>query len=371
LGATYSWTVFVERLKSLLHRSQAETQLPFTLFYISFPVTLLFSGIILDRLGVRLTVLAGIFVFSMGWILAGLFGNTIWLIALFIGVMGGIGVGISYIVPIKTCQEWFPNHKGLATGISVAGFGGGSALVSQSARYLMQRLYWSPLHVFVVCGIGFLIIGFLGSILLKSPSGKEKESETILPVNTILRDKIFRLLFIGMLAGLVGGFTIIPNLKQIYKEALPLMGATAVSLFALWNAAGRIIWGLIYDRVDGKKIIIMNLVLQAGLILLGAYAIKSPILYYGFAVLSGFNYGGVLVLYAAEGGSIWGAQKLPKLYGWIFFANVPASLSPMLAGWFYDRFGSFRLAFVLISIYMIITALYFYWKYPARTNKLT
>ena len=365
-GATYSWAVFVEPLKQMFQKGQAAAQLPFTVFYIFFPFTMIFSGYILDRIGIRRAVIAGIAIFGLGWILSGLFGRSIPMISLGIGLIGGIGVGIGYVIPIKVCVQWFPRNKGLATGLAVAGFGGGAALLSHLARYLMEDRGLSPLQVYKIFGGIYIGVGIVCGLLLKSPEAGESPQSSGVEIKSILKDKTFRLLYAGMFAGLFGGFAIIANLKQIYAHATPLMGATAVSFFAVFNALGRIIWGGIFDRTKGKVVIIANLVIQAIILLTQSLFIKNAISLYIFAGFAGFNYGGVLVLYASEVGHVWGAEKLPKIYGMIFSANILASLSPVFAGFLYDMSsGNFNLAFILIALYMTATSLLIHYRYQS------
>jgi OFA family oxalate/formate antiporter-like MFS transporter len=366
-GATYSWAVFVEPLKQMFHKGQAAAQLPFSIFYIFFPFTMIFSGYILDKIGIRKAVIGGIIIFGLGWILSGLFGRNIPMISLGIGLIGGIGVGIGYVIPIKLCVQWFPRHKGLATGLAVAGFGGGAAILSHLARYLMEVHGSSPLQVFKIFGGIYICVGILCGLLLKSPEAVESPQRSRVEIKSILRDKTFRLLYTGMFAGLFGGFAIIANLKQIFAHATPLMGATAVSFFAVFNALGRIIWGGIFDRTRGKGVIITNLMFQAFFLLSQSLFVKSPFSLYIFAGFAGFNYGGVLVLYASEAGHVWGAEKLPKIYGMIFSANIPASLSPVFAGYVYDiSSGNFNLVFLLISIFITAISVLIYLTYQAR-----
>ncbi|MBN1901594.1 MFS transporter [Candidatus Sumerlaeota bacterium] len=352
-GATYSWAVFVEPLKQLFGKGQGAVQFPFSVFYIFFPFTMIFSGYILDKTGVRLAAILGIAIFGAGWILAGAGEGNLVIVTLGIGLVGGVGVGIGYVIPIKTCVQWFPRNKGLATGLSVAGFGGGAALVSQAARYLMENFSWTPFQVYKTFGFCFLCVGGVCACMMKSPDGQILKGASRMEVLSTIRDKRFLLLYLGMFTGLFAGFAVIANLKHIFRGATPLAGATAVSLFAVCNALGRISWGFIHDHTKGKFAIIVNLLFQSVILLTHSIYMKGPFALYAFASLAGFNYGGALVLYASEAAGIWGAEKLPRAYGWIFSANIAASLSPVFAGYFYDRFDNFTLSFALISLLML------------------
>ena len=365
-GATYSWAVFVEPLKQVFGKGQGAVQFPFSVFYIFFPFTMIFSGYILERTGVRLAAVIGILIFSGGWIISGAAGREIWIITLGIGLIGGIGVGIGYVIPIKLCAEWFPKHKGLATGLAVAGFGGGAALISQVSRYLMESALWSPFRVYKTLGICFVFVGGISAFLLKSPDKEASSERSLVPVKSTIGSRTFLLLYLGMFAGLCAGFAVIANLKHIFDGATPLAGATAVSLFAIFNALGRIVWGAVHDRTKGRIAILVNLLFQAFCMGTMFLYLKNTAALYVFASVTGFNYGGVLVLYAAEASEVWGSEKLPKVYGWIFSANIAASFSPVFAGFMFDRFGDFTLAFVAICLFMMLSSVYIMFQYTGK-----
>ena len=121
LGATYAWSVFVLPLKQTTGILQGTAQLPFSLFYFAFPATMIVTGTLLPRIGPRRCAMIGGLLFGGGWMLAALGNLHFTFTILGIGLMAGIGVGCAYIVPIATCVRWFPRHKGLVTGVAVAG----------------------------------------------------------------------------------------------------------------------------------------------------------------------------------------------------------------------------------------------------------
>ena len=168
LGATYSWSVFVTQLRAG-GLGQGVCQLPFMVFYIAFPATALFAGALIGRLGPRVCSMLGATLFGAGWFVAGLGGNHFALVIAGIGVLGGMGVGIAYVVPISTCIRWFPKQKGLVTGVAVAGFGGGAAVVSQVASLLMEGHGFSPYAAFRVLGVAFAVIGSAAGFAMRTP----------------------------------------------------------------------------------------------------------------------------------------------------------------------------------------------------------
>ena len=114
-----------------------------------------------------------------------------------------------------------------------------------------------------------------------------------------------------------------------------------MATFALANAAGRITWGWLFDRGRSTLILQANLLLQASLLLLHGHILRSDTGLTIFAALSGFNYGGILVLYASAAAERWGSQRISQIYGWLFSANIPAAAAPIVAGVAFDRMGSF------------------------------
>jgi OFA family oxalate/formate antiporter-like MFS transporter len=301
--------------------------------------------------------MVGGLLFGGGWVLAALgrlhFGFTI----LGIGLMAGIGVGFAYIVPIATCVRWFPRHKGLVTGVAVAGFGGGAALVSHAAGTLLDVFGMTPFGVFGWLGLVFILLVVAAGSVMENPPESDLAPVRPVPVASLLKGRSFGLLYLAMLAGLAAGFAVNANLKELYGAAGVQAGVQAVAAFALANAAGRITWGWIFDRSRSALILQANLILQAVLLFVHGFILRSDTGLIVFAALSGFNYGGVLVLYASAAAEKWGAQRIGQIYGWLFSANIPAAVAPIVAGIVYDRLGHFAPVLWGIGVLMLIGAL--------------
>ncbi len=352
LGATYSWSVYVQPLRELTGLLQGPVQIPFTVFYFVFPLTMLLAGNMLPKIGHRRSGMAGGLVFGCGWLLAGLGTKTFAFTILGIGVLGGIGAGLAYIVPIAVCIRWFPRNKGMVTGIAVAGFGGGAALVSQVGGWLMKSMELSPFQTFSVFGLLFLVTITCAASTMRVPDDglveRKSKSQKAL---SLLSQLPFRLLYFAMFTGLAAGFAINANLKELYQGGGngTEIGITAVSLFAVANGAGRIIWGVFFDRVRSGTAIQVNLIFQACILLVAPLVLHSAVGFWSIAFLTGFNYGGVLVIYVSAVTRYWGAANVGKIYGWLFSCNIPASLSPIFAGMVYDRFHNFQAALYVIA----------------------
>ena len=345
LGATYSWSVYVQPLKALTGLQQGPVQVPFTTFYFIFPLTMMFAGTILPKIGPRFSAIIGGFLFGGGWLLASLGDSTFIFTTLGIGVVSGIGAGMAYIVPIAVCIRWFPKSKGLVTGIAVAGFGGGAALVSQIGGYLMEALGHTPFETFFIFGIAFLAIVVTAGSTMKFPKDDARRCSTTkaISLGTIIRNPIFQILYCAMFIGLAAGFAVNANLKELFDgENMVRLGITGVSLFALANACGRISWGMLFDKMQSATAIKINLLFQALILLAAPTLLTSASGFLIVATLTGFNYGGVLVIYVSTASRCWGPERLSQIYGWLFSSNIPASLSPILAGHVFDTYNSFN-----------------------------
>ncbi|SMC86070.1 MFS transporter, OFA family, oxalate/formate antiporter [Desulfocicer vacuolatum DSM 3385] len=360
LGATYSWSVYVASLKAVTGISQAGVQLPFSFFYFVFPVTMVFSGSVLTRMGPRFSAMLGGLLFGSGWMMAGLGGYAFAFTVMGIGVIAGVGAGLAYIVPLSTAILWFPKQKGLVTGIAVAGFGGGAAIVSQVGGALMTHMGKTPFQVFPILGAVFLVLITLAGTVMKTPENDNKnidepEKNKGVSFSWMLAQPMFRILYFAMFSGLAAGFAVNANLKELHTASGVQAGVFAVSLFALANALGRISWGAFFDRVTPATAVKANLLCQAFFLILGALFLGSKTGFYLFALGTGFNYGGILVLYASSTALCWGDKRMGAIYGFLFSANIPAAVAPMAAGWIFEIGGSFYPAFIAIGVLLVVS----------------
>lgn len=356
LGATYSWSLFVDPLKSALGIGQGASQVPFALFYVVFPLTTLFADQAISRLGLRGAAALGGLLFGGGWLLAGFGGESYLFVVIGIGAVGGVGVGLAYLVPIAVGVQWFPRHKGLVTGISVAGFGAGSALVAYAGGRLLRSPDATPFEVFSLLGLVFLVVILVASTQMRLPDGLRSEHRTPWSLPRAFRERGFTALYFAMFTGLMAGFVVIANLKQLTSSGDAGSGAAPVALFALANALGRIGWGAVSDRARMGVIVPANLLIQSGLLFAAPHLLGTASGLNLLAVLAGLNYGGVLVLYASAVARRWGAENVAGLYGQLFSANAPASFAPVAAGFLFDSTGSFALPLALVAIAMLFGA---------------
>jgi OFA family oxalate/formate antiporter-like MFS transporter len=309
---------------------------------------MIFSGMSLRLLGPRACAVTGGLLFGSGWMIASFGQDHFVLTILGIGLFAGIGGGLAYVVPIAVCVQWFPERKGLVTGIAVAGFGGGAAVVGQAAGWLIFGEGLSPFAVFGLFGLAFLVlVPLAGGAMQFVPEFREKGVPR-LPIRQFARSKEFKVLYAAMIGGLAAGFAINANLKDL-SAAAEQVGVLAVSLFALANAAGRLAWGAVFDRVRTASALRANLLLQVLTVLSGIWLLRAEEGVLAFAMLAGFNYGGVLVVYASSVARIWGREHVGQVYGVLFSANILAAGAPVLAGSLFGSTGSFDASLLALA----------------------
>src|ERR1700741_4309335 len=167
LGAVYAWSVFRVPLAKQFGWSISEVTLTFTISIFVLGVAAFFGGLWLNRKGPRIVALTGGFLYGLGVFLASFSAGKLWWLYLTYGVIGGIGVGFSYIVPVAVLVKWFPDRRGLITGIAVGGFGAGALVTAPVATRLIQSV--GVLQTFAYLGIAYLVITMATGYFMHNP----------------------------------------------------------------------------------------------------------------------------------------------------------------------------------------------------------
>ncbi len=372
LGAIYAWSVFTARLtdsEGIYAFSASQAAWVFSSGLATFAVVMVLAGRILPRIGPKPLSIAGGLLLGAGYIASGLFGESFWVQLLGIGIVSGAGIGLAYVVPIAVCVKWFPDKKGLITGLAVAGFGFGATIwVKLAGSWFGGLLNTTSIFglpgvqsVFVIYGITFCLLVLLGSaVMVNPPDGYVPEGWTPPDANNgdhgaveyrardMLRTPQFYMLWTTFMFAGIAGLMVIYCIKLFGIDALEYRGVTnagvitgtAMAWYAIFNGLGRIAWGSISDRIGRRQTIILMSVLQGATMLMTYHVFITFGMVYGFilaAALIGFNYGGSFALFPAITADYFGNKSVGSNYGWMFTAYGVAGLAgPLLAGYFKD-----------------------------------
>jgi MFS transporter, OFA family, oxalate/formate antiporter len=349
LGGVYGWSVIAAELIENYGFSGTQSQLIFSCLVAVYPITMIFAGIMERKITHRrLTQFSGI-LFLFGYLIAGFSGGNFAMVFMGVGVFAGIGTGLGYWVSLNSTVRWFPNKKGLITGIVTAGFGGGAIVMSQISKILLSRGF-NVLELILVFGIVYGIsILLLSGMIFQNRTADEHMHKKV-NRSDFIRSKTFANLLLGFFFGTFAGLMIIGSLKIIgtelkISERLVIL---SISLYAITNFIGRIIWGYICDIINVKLAIFALLLLQTmGIILLNIPGISST-LYLTVVLLIGFTYGGNFVLFAKETAQSFGIINFGIIYPYVFIGKAFAGiLGPLSGGVLFDFFSSYYYAIIL------------------------
>ena len=372
LGAIYAWSVFTPALT----KSQAEggfgftatqTQWVFSLGIATFAVFTIIGGRLQAKLGPRPIAALGGLCLGTGYVLAGLFGQEFIAQLLLIGLLGGAGIGLAYVCPIAVGIKWYPDKKGLITGLAVAGFGFGAtlwiALAGDMGGLIGGHLIESigVLKVFTVYGIAFFVFVGLGSLVMVNPrpdwtpagwtpaQANAAASAREFTSTAMLKTGQFYGLWLSYVAGALAGLMVIGIIKLFGADALQAKGnmtaeqaAAAATLAAgvflpLGNGIGRLAWGGISDRIGRKNSLTLAAIIQAIVMFAFFFVGGVPVLLFTATAIVGFNFGGNLALFPVMTADFFGPKSVGMNYGWMFTAyGVGGIVGPIMAGAFKD-----------------------------------
>ncbi|OCQ89061.1 MFS transporter [Nostoc sp. MBR 210] len=358
LGTVYSWSIFRKPLEKLLNINATESLLPFTVLLIMFAILMPITGFYINRFGSRKITAFGGVIMGLGYVLSSLDGN-LQLLTLTYGAIAGAGVGIVYGVPLAVIAKWFPDKKGIAVGLTVIGFGLSPLITAPLAKSLIDA--YGVRQTFVILGITFTLIILAIATVLKTPPPDWKPANwnpnvavsggtALSNSETILQTPAFYGLWLCYTIGTFSGLAAIGISSPLAQEIIKLDATTAastVSLFAVFNALGRIFFGWFTDRFSPKlaAIVSFTLVLIASLMMLKAGQGTVATYLVAFALFY-FSFGGWLAIAPTTTLILFSAADYAKNYGLVFTAYGAGALGgTLLAGRIRDIFGSYTVFF--------------------------
>ena len=394
LGAIYAWSVFTPYLKDpsgLFSFTATQTQAIFSVGLAIFAIVTVIAGRLQHKIGPRPVCIIGGILLGLGYILAKFLGYSFAGQIICIGVIGGAGIGFSYVVPIAVGMKWFPDKKGMITGLSVAGFGFGAMIwVKWAGAWGNLIDNYGVLNVFMIYGIVFIAAVLLGSIVMINPpagwkpkgwlqnSGSVQATDAVgLKPREMLRTPQYYSLWVTFIFSAMAGLMVIGCIKLFGIDSLMKIGmdkvsasavaGTAMAFLAIFNGLGRIIWGTISDKI-GRKATLSFLCALQGIIMLLFYFMGGSVwsLIVGAGII-GFNFGGNFALFPTATADFFGTSNVGLNYGWVFTAyGVAGIVGPILGGYVRDTYQTFLGAFIPAGIVCLIGAVIMILVKPPR-----
>ena len=374
IGVLYAWSVISSRLTAPLHEggwgwSSSQAGLPYTVAIIVFATAMLIGGRIQDKIGPRNVVTAGGFLSGFGVLLSGIIGNSVIGITLCFGVIAAIGMGFGYGCVTPPALKWFhSSKKGLISGLIVGGFG-------------LSAVYYAPLtsalldnfgigSTFLYLGLGILIISIFFARLIKNPTKDYAPDEPIkikqksvkatpevdYTVKEMLKTKCFYMMFVLLVLGASVGLMIIGNISRIAQTQIGITDATTlamlVSLLAITNTVGRVIGGMMSDRIGRINSLYVVLILYT--LNMAAFAFYSSLLMLIIGIIGiGFCFGALMSVFPALTADQYGLKNLGANYGIMFMAwGLAGVVAPVFAGYIYDVNGNFYMTYIICTVMM-------------------
>jgi MFS family permease len=359
IGSVYAWSTFNRPIKALFPNDPWWFTPPYTTFstaLVLLGLSAAFGGPWVERRGPRVAAIAAAILFGSGLIIGGI-GLAIkqsFLVFLGMGVIGGTGCGLGYISPVSTLVKWFPDRRGMATGMAIMGFGGGAFLAGYLNVYFMDRL--GVAKTMMALGIAYFVIMSLGALILRRPpdgwlprgwTASLKVSAMITNRNltrnaalgTVQFYLLWGILFVNVTAGIGILAQASPMMQDLFQKTA-IAAAAVVSLISLFNAGGRFFWASMSDYLGRRNTYAVFFLVQfilfltiPGLAAKGKWALFEAALFVVFTM-----YGGGFSTIPAFLADLFGAENVGAIHGAILTAwSAAAIVGPVIITQLSDR----------------------------------
>ena len=363
------FSVFAKPMTMLHGWSMTNFSLSFTFYTLCLCLLGIFSGRIADKYGAKKIIYAGAALYGAGWFLTGRCDNLLQMYLVY-GVMAGSGGGMIYNSTIATTLRWFPDKKGKISGLLLAAAALGPFTLAPITSFLVEK--FGVAHAFEILGILFFIaISAVGWLMASAPAGYKPVGWNPLPTEAnsavekdyewkeMLSTPLFYTLLLVFICASTAGTMMINSASVIAQTQIGVaatIGALIVSVSTLSNFAGRLSFGVIYDKIGGFKALLFSFGLTiAALLMIGTA--KSMPLFIVCVVLMGFSFGGLLVVFPPITANHFGTKNLGVNYGIMFLGYAGGSyVGPRISSHFMDTTGSFYMAYFVAAAFSALGA---------------
>ena len=361
LGTVYAWSFFQSLLVQSYRWSYTDTAWAFSLVILSLGIAAAWAGVNLPRIGPRKLAMTGGILFSLSYLLGGLALHlgSIPLFYLGYSVVGGIGIGFGYVTPVSTVAKWFPDKRGLVTGVVVMGFGVGAFVMSKVlAPLLLGATKGDLVPVFVSLGVLFGIVLLPVTWMLQNPpadlsapaAAARAAAEPEAPTRAYVLSSQFAIMWIVFFCNIAAGISVIsfqsPLLQEIWglsdpgiePALLASYGATLIAVSSLFNGLGRLLWGTVSDRIG--RVESFRLMLATQMFVFGVLMTeRNPWIFSAMVCYILLCFGGGFGTMPAFVMDVFGAKRMSVMYGAMLTAWSAAGVAgPLLVASLKDNY---------------------------------
>jgi OFA family oxalate/formate antiporter-like MFS transporter len=369
LGAVYGWSVFVKPIMGLEHWSLTQVSLTFTLAVAVLGLGTIVGGMWMDRSGPRIVAATGGVFYGIGYLITsyGVAHHSMALLYAGYGVLSGFGMGMAYITPVATLAKWFPDRRGLMTGVAVCGYGAGAVVMSPIAARLI--LSHGVPYTFVALGIVYLALVVLTAQWYVNPpqgwrpagwqpTGAVAKAATTseFTVGEAMRTWQFWLLWFMLFLNVSAGIMIISQASPMAQQIVGLTAVQAagiVGVISIFNAVGRVFWAWVSDLIGRATVYFLLFAIQVAAFFALPNA-HSTTMFTVLVAIIGLCYGGGFGTMPSFTADFFGARYMGGIYGWILLAwGAGAIPSPLLIARVHQQTGQYGGAIRVIALVMV------------------
>jgi MFS transporter, OFA family, oxalate/formate antiporter len=367
LGAVYAWSVFRNPLIKAYGWTIPEVTLTFQITILVLGFAAFAGGLWMKKAGPRPVALTAAILYGAGTALAGL-AQTLPMLYLTYGFVAGVGLGLGYIVPVATLIKWFPDKRGMITGIAVAGFGAGALITAPLATRLIASVGVG--HTFEVLGLTYLVIVLACAPTMRNPpegyappgfqppAASKSSSGSNFTLSQALRTWQWYALWLTLFLNVNAGIAIISQASPMAQEISHVSAATAagmVSLISIANGIGRFLWAWLSDAIGRRNVFVTMFLLQAGLFFLLSQ-VESFTLLSVFCSMVLLCYGGGFGTMPAFAADYFGAKDVGSVYGMMLTAwGVAGMFGPTIIAQVRQVTGRYQGAMTILAVVMLVS----------------
>ncbi|HET9367396.1 MAG TPA: OFA family MFS transporter [Candidatus Udaeobacter sp.] len=371
LGAVYAWSVFRIPLSKQFGWSISQVTLTFTISIFVLGFAAFFGGLWMNRKGPRVVALTAATLYGLGVFLTSFSANKLWWLYLSYGFIGGLGLGLGYIVPVAVLVKWFPDRRGLITGIAVGGFGAGALITAPVASRLIQSV--GVLPTFAYLGVAYFIVATIAALFMRNPpegwqpegwTASEKQISQRATHDYVLSEALKKwqwwVLWLILFLNTSAGISVISQEAPIFQELTKVTAVVAggmVGVASLGNGVGRVFWGWTSDLITRRATFLVMFILQVLLFwFLPNITAPSVITTVTFIILMCYGGGfGTMPAFAAD---YFGSKNVGSIYGLMLTAWSFASIfGPLYIARMRETAGNYAGALHVLAGVMAISIL--------------